>query len=163
MQKFLLLLITIVLNTNSFCQSQYSEVKFVDGKDYKSAETQVLKATDYLFSTRFDEDDLERLYATEFVMKWMAGTPDFTFDLNEKLTKAFATEPELMNLYMAAMAKLALEQPTKAKDANYIGVNAVKRVLEYINKPGNNVKGSSELKKMSAALKKGELEKYLGI
>lgn len=123
----------------------------------------MLKAVNYLYTTRYDADDLERLYATEYIMKWMAGTPDFTFDIDEKYSKSFAGDPELLNLYMAALAKQALEHPDRAVDKKYLGLGAVKMVLEYTSKGSNNLKQSNELKKMSAALKKGELEKYLGV
>jgi hypothetical protein len=36
-------------------------------------------------------------------------------------------------------------------------------VINYSNKVANNLKQTGELKKIAAALKKGELEKYFGI
>lgn len=163
MKKLLLATLAFVFCVASNAQSAYTQIKLDAQKDYKSAEKDVLKAANYLFSTKYDEDDLERLYATEFVMKWMAGTPDYTFEINEKFSKAFAEDPELLNLYMSALAKLAIEKSDKAKDTRYLGLNAVKMVLDYTGKTTNNLRQTTELKKMSAALKKGELEKYLGI
>lgn len=162
MKKLLFLFFTIFLVSFSYAQS-FSDIKLEAGSDYAGAEPEVLKAANYLFTTKFDPDDLERLYATELVMKWMAGTPEYTFEISEKFAKPFLKENELMNLYMAAMAKFALENKDKASDANAVGFNAVKAVIEYSNKSANNIRQTSEIKKMAAALKKGELEKYLGI
>ena len=64
-----------------------------------------------------------------------------------------------MNLYMIALARFALENKEQAGDANTVGLNAVKTIVEYSNKASNNIKQSGELKKMAAALKNGELEK----
>jgi len=163
MKKLLVAIIVILFSTISFSQSSYSDIKLEDKADFHSAEPSVLKATNYLFTTKYDKDDLERLYAIEFIMKWMGGTPDFNFELNEKFTKPFLHETDLLGLYMGAVAKYAIEHPDLAKDANAINLNAVKLIINYSSKPSNNLKQTGELKKMADALKKGELEKYFGI
>lgn len=163
MKKFFAFIIIIFSSYHSFSQNDFSEIKLEEEADYAIAEPKVLKAANYLLSAKFDADDLERLYATKLVINWMAGTPDFTFEVNEKCSRAFAQDPDIMNLYMIALAKYALEHKDKSKDAAIVGVNAAKLVIEYTNKTTNRIKQTSELKKMSAALKKGELEKYLGI
>jgi hypothetical protein len=163
MKKLVLFTLLIFSLAFSFAQNAFNEIKLEAADDYALAEPKVLKAVNYLFTTKYDADDLERLYATELVMKWMAGTPDYTFEISEKFAGPFVKEAELLNLYMAAMAKFALENKENAKDANMVGLNAVKAVVEYSSKSSNNIRQSAELKKMAAALKKGELEKYLGI
>jgi hypothetical protein len=162
MRKFLLLLACFfTLYTNA--QNSYSEIKLEAKEDYKLAEPAVLKASNYLFTSKYDKDDLERLYAIEFIMRWMSGTPDFTFELDEKFSKPFVHETDLLGLYMSALAKYAIEHKEQAKDSKKLRLNAVKMVVEYSNKASNNLKQTGELKKLATALKKGELEKYFGI
>ena len=163
MKKFLALTIAAGIAISSFAQSSYSNIKLEEKEDYKIAEATVLKASEYLFTTKYDKEDLERLYAIEFIMKWMNGTPDFNFELNEKFTKPFLHETDLLGLYMGALAKFAIEHKDQAKDATTLNLNAVKIIIGYSSKPANNLKQTGELKKMAAALKKGELEKYFGI
>ena len=163
MKKFLALTIAAGIAISSFAQSSYSNIKLEEKEDYKIAEATVLKASEYLFTTKYDKEDLERLYAIEFIMKWMNGTPDFSFELNEKFTKPFLHETDLLGLYMGALAKFAIEHKDQAKDATTVNLNAVKIIIGYSSKPSNNLKQTGELKKMAAALKKGELEKYFGI
>lgn len=163
MKNFYLIILSAFLYTYSFAQSAYTEVKLEEKSDYKSAEATVLKASTYLFTTRFDKDNLERLYAIQFIMKWMEGTPDYTFIIDEKFARAFVADADLLGLYVAAMTKYALENKEQAGDATTVSLNAIKIIIEYSSKPGNNLKQTGELKKMAAALKKGELEKYLGI
>lgn len=163
MKKLLSTLVFCCFAALSYPQQSFNEIKLEETADYMEAEPAVLKAANYLLSTKYDPDDLDRLYATELVIKWMAGTPDFTFEINEKFAKPFAAEAEFMNLYMIAMARFALENKEQAGDVNAVGLNAVKTIIEYSNKASNNIKQSGELKEMAAALKKGELEKYLGI
>lgn len=159
----LVFIFALFFSITSFAQSSYSNIKLESAADYKLAEPAVLKATNYLFSSKFDKEDLERLYAIEFIMKWMGGTPDFTFELNENFTKPFLDDTDLLGLYMGAVAKFALEHKAKAKDINTVNLNAAKMIIDYSSKPGNNLKQTGEFKKMAAAHKKGELEKYFGI
>ena len=159
----LLLLFLILIGVNSSGQSAYNEIKLETTEDYKLAEPSVLKAANYLFTTKYDKENLERLYAIEFIMKWMGGTPNFTFEVDENFTKPFISETDLLGLYMSAIAKFALEHKAKANDSRAVNLGAAKMVAEYSNKPSNNLKQTGELKKMATALKKGELEKYFGI
>ena len=163
MRKILYLIIASCFAVGSLAQSAYSEIKLEEKEDYKLAEPSVLKASEYLFTSKYDKDDLERLYAIEFIMKWMGGTPDFAFELNEKFTKPFLHETDLLGLYMGALAKFAIENKNLSQDVNTVNLNAVKMVINYSSKPANNLKQTGELKKMAAALKKGELEKYFRI
>jgi hypothetical protein len=162
MRKFLFMLaFFLALYANG--QNIYSEIKLDAKEDYKLAEPSVIKASNYLFTSKYDKDDLERLYAIEFIMRWMGGTPDFSFELDEKFSKPFLHETDLLGLYMSALAKYAIEHKEQAKDSKKLSLNAVKMVIEYSNKSANNLKQTGELKKMATALKKGELEKYFGI
>jgi hypothetical protein len=163
MKKFLFLIFFTGFQFISFSQNPYEGIRLETKDDYAPAETQVLKAAKYLFSTKYDKDDLERLYAIEFIMKWMAGTPAFKFELDEKFSKAFASEPDLIGLYMAGLSKTAIENKSRAATQNSFALGAIKLIIEYSNKPSNALKQTGELKKMATAYKKGELEKYLGI
>ena len=163
MKNFLLLFVILIIGITSFGQSVYNNIKLESTEDFKLAEPSVLKAANYLFTTKYDQEDLERLYAIEFIMKWMGGTPDFTFEVDENFTKPFLSETDLLGLYMSAIAKFALEHKTQASDTKAVNLGAAKMIVDYSNKPSNNLKQTGELKKMATALKKGELEKYFGI
>ena len=163
MKNFIFFIFTLCISFTSLAQSPYSAIKLEEKGDYKIAEPAVLKATNYLFTSKYDPDDLDRLYAIEFILKWMGGTPDFSFDLSEKFTAPFMVDTDLLGFYMGAVVKYALEHRSMASDVNKVNVNAAKMIIDYSNKPANNLKQAGELKKMAAALKKGELEKYFGI
>lgn len=160
MKKPLMILLISLFSFYSFGQSIYSDIKLEEKTDYQLAEPAVLKASNYLFTSKYDKDDLERLYAIEFIMKWMGGTPDFNFEMNEKFTRPFIQDTDLLGLYMGALVKFVLENKEAAKDANTANLKAVKMVIDYSSKPANNLKQTGELKKLAVAAKKGELEKY---
>ena len=160
MSRIFLFFICFSLAGVSRAQSGYASVQLEQKTDFKKAEAQVLHASNLLLSTKFDKDDLDRLYAIQFLMKWMEGTPDYSLNLEGKYAKPFADDPDILGLYLAAMVRLAVENKNAVKDPASLQLNAVKKVLQYAAIPSNNLKLQGELKKMSAAFKKGELEKY---
>jgi uncharacterized protein YfaS (alpha-2-macroglobulin family) len=162
MKKVLLICLSTLATYCCFAQSPYNDIVLEQKEDYKNAERDILKAANYLFGSPYDKDDLDRLYAIEFIMKWMSGTPNYNFQLSEKYSKPFSGETDLIGLYMAAMAKYALENKEKKADPETINLAAVKIVLGYSSKASNKLKQTSELKKMNAALRNGELQKYFG-
>ncbi len=163
MKKFLLILCISLLTYSGVAQSTYGDISLEQKGDFKGAESSVLKAAAYLFTSKYDKDDLDRLYAIEFIIKWMSGTPDYKFELNEKFSKPFVNETDLMGLYMAGMARYAIQNKSKNPDPSTICLNAIKLVIEYSSKSANNLKQTAEMKKIASAIKKGTLEKYFGI
>ena len=61
MRNFLLLVLILMIGIASSGQSLYSDIKLETTEDYKLAEPSVLKAANYLFTTKYDKEDLETL------------------------------------------------------------------------------------------------------
>lgn len=92
----------------------------------------------------------------DVILNWMDKTPDFTFNLNDNvLTLCKDDNLFLFNIYLAALAKAAIE--TK-KD--YVPV-ALRLLVAYIEKPENQVKQTSKVRKMIINVKENKFEKYL--
>lgn len=129
--------------------------------DYKAADSIALKASDYLLSTPFEKNNVDRLRSIQFMIRWMSGTPDYNFNLDQSVSKVIKGNDEMLALYMAAMTKYSLENPASAKNEHLVKVNSMKLVLAYCENPKNNMKMTRELHKLSVANKKGELDKAL--
>jgi len=125
------------------------------------ADSAVLQTANFLLSTPIDQNIPVRLKAGQFVMRWMEGTPDYTFSLEQNAIKYLSGNVDLMLLYMTSMAKYALE--TKANDVKVITINGVKTLLTYVNSPVSDVKIDKMLKKLSDANNKGNLENFLNL
>lgn len=162
MKKLIFVALLLYFNS-SFSQAlpNYDEVKLELGPDYKVAEPTVTKAVNYLLSTPLEKNDINRLKSLQFLIKWMTGTPDYSFNLDASITKIIKGNDDLLGVYMACMTKYCLENPASAKDANAVKLNAVKLLLAYCENPDYKVKMPKPLKKLSEANKKGELEKEL--
>lgn len=142
----------------------FGSIKLDAKEDFNmAADDAALKASSFLLSTPLDPKDIDRINSIQYIIKWMSGTPDYNFTLDEQATKFAKKNNDLLSLYMAAMTKYVLENKESAADQNKIKLNAVKIIIEYAKDPKNNVKINSELKKAIQADDKGELSEYLKI
>lgn len=161
---FSFLLLLTVSNTFSQSLPNYDEIKIESKEDFnESADNAALQASDYLLSTPIDNKNIDRLRSLQFVIKWMSGTPDYTFSLDEQATKFAKNNNDLLGLYMAAMTKYVLENKAESRDQNKIKLNAVRLIIRYSKDPKNSVKINKELKKAIDADQNGKLEEYLNI
>ena len=161
MRSLIALLLVFCLN-NCFSQTlpDFASVKLKKKGDYKAAEPSVTQAVNYVLSTPFVKDEPNRVNATAFIIKWMSGTPHYTFTLDEKVVGNLLEEnPDLMGLYMACMIKYSFEN-VEAKEKT-VNLNALKLLLTYCDDRKNNIKMTDQLKKLSDANKKGSLEQEL--
>lgn len=157
------LFLFLVAATNVFAQTtNFDEVRLKKDSDYAAANKYALEAASYVLSVPLDTNNAQRQKALQFAMKWMEGTPDFSFSLDATIMeKVVGDNNDLLGLYMVAMTKYSLENESNAKNDALIKLNAIKLVLAYVEKPENNVKMHKALRKLSDANKKGELEKAL--
>ena len=163
MKKLLLIFILIISTSKLFAQNlpQFDQYKFDEKSEYKLADTAVLQTANFLLSTPIDQNIPVRLKAGQFVMRWMEGTPDYTFSLEQNPIKYLSGNVDLMLLYMTSMAKYALEN--KSNDVKVTTFNGVKILLGYVNNPANDVKKDKNLKKLSDENSKGNLEYFLDL
>jgi hypothetical protein len=99
--------------------------------------------------------------ASDYLLNWMAGTPKYTFTLDETGTALIKKDANIMLAYMSTLVKSQLEDTSSIPDTKKIKLNAIKKLIAYANNPSNSIKISGELKKMIEANNKGELEAYL--
>lgn len=161
MRKLLIIPAFFVSSLIGHAQSapDYTSFKLEAKEDYTiDADKAALLAATQILTTPANDKDLSRLGAAQFLIRWMTGTPTYTFTLDDRAGK-FAKD-DLLIVYMAAMARYALEHPAESKVEETVQLNALKSLLTYCRQ--FNIKMTGELKKLKAADEKGELEKYLG-
>jgi hypothetical protein len=157
--KFAFLTILAMLSALAgFSQSMppVDSVKLATPADYRAAEPVALQVSNYILSTPSDQKSLPRLNGTKFLLDWMGGTPDYTFDLDKNVIKYFEKDIDLMGVYTASLASVAIENKVLIKESKAITSLAVKKFIAYISNGGNKVDMNSKLKKMIEADKKGE-------
>lgn len=136
-------------------------IKLEKTADYKAADPFALQTANYLLSVPFKKDNTDRLNSLRFISKWMNGTTDYSFVFRDVVDKIGKDNNDLLGLYIAAMVKYTLENKAAAKDAKLVKLNAIMLLLNYCEKKDNNMRMSKQLKKLSEAKEKGELEQAL--
>lgn len=162
MKKILLTLLTSAIGFSAFSQSlpQIDSIKLVTTADFRVAEPVVLQAANYLLSTPSDQHNPARLKAGQFIFKWMEGTQDFTFTMEQNVLQYIEADLDLMTVYFACLTSYSLQNKS-VTDAKTITLNSVRRLITYIDDSSNRVNMTDGLKKLSKANKKGQLESFL--
>jgi hypothetical protein len=161
MKTFFSILFSIVaLNVFSQKTSQYDNIPLKTAADYRKAEPQVILAADYAYSSPIDKENINRKDANSFVMKWMVGTSDYSFGMDETITKISNSENEILGIYFTCLAKYALSKG-KGVDREEAKYNAYVMMADYCENPLNNFRMRGEVKKMVEAKKQGTLKEFL--
>ncbi|HSC52687.1 MAG TPA: hypothetical protein VLC98_03670 [Phnomibacter sp.] len=166
MKKLLIGLLCGLFSIISFAQTlpDFDAIKLETKEDYDSiANDAALQGSNYLLSTPLEANNINRLKSLQYVIRWMSGSPEYNFTLDEQAVKFAKKNDDLLGLYMAAMTKFVLENKADAKDQNKIKLNAVKIIIAYAKNENNKVKINSELRKVIEADEKGQLSEYLKI
>ena len=161
--KNLIFALLLFICSFSFGQTRpdYETIKLDQKSEIQAADTFALVASTFLLTTPFDKDELHRLEALQFIIKWMTATPDYSFSLDEVATKIMKGNNDLLGLYMASMTKYSLENKSSSKDQKAVKLNSIIILLNYCENENNKIKMTKQLKKLSEAKAKGKLEEEL--
>jgi 3-oxoacyl-ACP reductase-like protein len=164
MKKTLLLLLFVTITVSVFSQTlpPIDAVRLKSTDDYRAADTVAQLTARYLIGTPVNRASETRLKAYGFLLNWMGGTPTYTFSLDNKATKYFHKDVDLMSVYAAALVLTEMENKSLA-NANKWTLISVKRLIVYIKESGNGVTITSRLQKLVDACDKGELESFLNL
>jgi hypothetical protein len=160
--KFFLSILLLSAISSTFAQSasQYDNIPLANAADYRKAEPQVILASDYVYSTAIDKDNQHRKNAILFIVKWMSGTPDFSFVMDGAINKITYNDNEVLGVYFACTTKYAL-QKGKGVDREDLKYNSFLLLATYCENPANNYKPKGEVKKLIEAKNQGKLQEYL--
>jgi len=95
---------------------KFSEIALNSKADYASAESKALECANYLISTPFDKLNVNREYSKSFLARWMTGTPDFTFNIDELACKLVKQNVSLLSIYLAYTVKYVIGEKYSVKD-----------------------------------------------
>ena len=159
MKKIILFFLLTISLSYSYAQElpNLKHIKLNKTSHFKDTEPIVLKVVSYLFETPIDRKNKARTDAGQFLIKWMNGTPEYTFYLEEKETNYFDTDSDLMLMYMAGLTKFTLENKS-VKDRKALVLGTMRITLPYLNNQENKKSWSKDLWQLNEANQKGKLE-----
>lgn len=140
----------------------FSVIPLKTEKDFtKEADDAALIAAHYIMSTPLSDNDISLKEATVYLIKWMAGTPEYTFELSEPVLRHVDETPSLMPVVVAAMAEFELQNKSQKNNAEKVNRYAIERLVKYAATSSNNVEPNNALKKALEADRKGKLNAYI--
>ena len=162
MKKWIMML-CVFFSLAGFSQTMpdFELIKMERASDFKAAEPFVIQTAVYLLSTPIGKKGDNRLKSMQFIFKWMSGTPDHAFILNEMGQQVGKESQDIFGVYMAAMSKAALDHKAVPKDMKVVKLTALNMLLDYCENKANQIKVTKQVKKLSEARSRGELETLL--
>lgn len=149
--KKITLIIAITFSFNILIGQNFTELanyEFETEESYKTEENKVLICANYLFNNPTKQAELNRLTSVQFIMKWMTGTPDYTFEIGGKSMELTKGNSDLFGLYMAAMSKIVIENKGEKLDNDEIYNRAEEILVNYCSNSDNKMKPSKKIKKI---------------
>jgi hypothetical protein len=165
MRKVVLIHFFVLSTTWVFSQNpdEWQAIEFKTKEDYKSQESKILECANFILSVPAKASDPARQSALGALSKWMSGTPDYQFIIDDSIGKLMEKNEAVLSIYMASMTQFVLENQGKTSTADEIEYNAFDKMLSYCKDSSNSVPMSKELKKAIDAREKGKLKSYLGM
>ncbi|HEX5171312.1 MAG TPA: hypothetical protein VFW11_19180 [Cyclobacteriaceae bacterium] len=163
MKTIILISLCLLAYTQMFSQNpeDWQSIEFNSKEDYEANEGKILECANFILSVPAKASDPARQSALGALSKWMSGTPDYQFVIDESIGKLMEKNEAVLSIYMAAMSKYALENNDHVPTAEEMEYNAFDQMLAYSKDSGNNVPMTKELKKAIQARDKGNLKAYL--
>ncbi|TRZ46162.1 hypothetical protein [Robertkochia solimangrovi] len=124
------------------------DIKFNSAESYNDNSDLVLECANFLFKNPADYKKANRYRAVSFIINWMQGTPDYTFDISKDAMDLTKGNDELLGLYMAAMTKTVLDNPDLELSGKEIYKRSEKLLVDYCADPKNNINPSRSIKKI---------------
>jgi len=143
--------------------SGLKDIELKDKSDYPKNEDKVLECSKFILTQSVETKDPNCMYCMAFIIRWMSGTPDYSFGVDDAVGKLIKSNQLLMGVYMACMNIYVLNNKDKASDANAVKLNSVSMFLDYCSNPAIKVKPDGELKKAIKAKNDNKLKEYLKI
>jgi hypothetical protein len=158
-----ILFLGLVTACNAQDYSRLKDIEMKDKEDFVKAEDKVMECTKYILTTPMDDENTNRINALQFMLRWMDGTPDYTFSLDETVGKLAQTSDALLGVYMACMCRYVLENKEKAKDEKDVKYNSVLLLIDYSKDPNNKVEITGEIENLIRAKDEHRLKEYIKV
>lgn len=144
---FFLFFLCLISIANAQLVYPYDDIKLEKPGDYIATEPMALSAATFLLTTPFAETDEKRLGAMKFLSNWMVGAKTYSFYL-QGTVQELRDDVNLLQIYIAAMARYGLENKAAAANPMTVEMNAAKMVIAYCDDTKNNLKLKKKYRKI---------------
>lgn len=160
-----LLLVGCLGVANAQDYSKLDNIQMKAKADFGKNEGLELECSNYLLGSPISQvaEDANHMKALQFVIRWMEGTSDYSFSIDESIGKLIEENQTILNIYMACMTKFVLENKDKAKDDAAVKYGAFQLLASYCENSSRGVKQTTEVANLVKAKNNNTLKQYLGM
>lgn len=160
-----ILTLSLVLLISDYAQSQnfsvYKDFKFSRPEQYREHEQMALEASKFILSTKQTQENTERLFAIQFMMKWMEGTPDHNLEIKPWLAGIMKADQFLYPVGLAALTRVALDEKYENVSEEKFQLEAANLIADYISNKEYGIRARSTAKKFMQAREEGKLTEFI--
>ncbi|HEX5154058.1 MAG TPA: hypothetical protein VFW07_21575 [Parafilimonas sp.] len=134
-------------------------VELKSKEDYAKYEPAIIDAAKWLEETDLDKETDKRKEVNSFVLQWIAGSPTVNIDINEKLSKIYGKNVQLLGIYLAGYTRNFLENKNAATKFSATKAGLISMMNVY--KKGIAVSKSKEMEKLTKLTGENDLDDYI--
>lgn len=133
--------------------------KFNKAEDYGAYEQDVIKCFDWLMNTPINEQSGKRKDASEFLIKWLSGSPEVHVMLHHEIV-TFMESPDLFIIFLGGWAKYSLQ--TGDLDNKIAGnLAGIESVIDFYSRNKGIIAKDKNVEKYIKMKKKGKLKGHI--
>lgn len=134
--------------------------KLEKAEDYATYEQDALNCIDWLMNTPINEQKAKREKATEFLLKWLIGSPDVQIELNADIITFVESSPDLVIIFLGGWAKYSMQ--TKDFENKIAGSMAgIEAVIAFYTSNSEFLPKDKNIEKYIKMKESGKLKDYI--
>lgn len=147
--KKILITLSLFMCTSLFAQdfAALEKYELKSSESYVTAEPKIIECANYLFSHPVKENELSRLQATQFILRWMEGAKQ-DFNIDKNVTDLVSDNNDLFGLYLAGMSKVVIESGATILSTKEVHDKTTALLVAYCKIESNGVKPTKAIKKL---------------
>ena len=150
MHKTLLTGIALFIGSSLVAQAfTIPDYQFKTKADYREHHAHILQCIEWLESTPYREQILQRQDAHSYLLAWLEGTPDVTVELQGYVVDLTKKNPELLILFFGGWIRYSLNHPDHQKGIIMNHVEGLESLVSFYKKNvGAELKKNNKLEKL---------------
>jgi hypothetical protein len=165
MKNIILVFFLLAFTSNGISQNYQHLDKIIlkDSIDYVENEERVLECSNFILGSSVDviEKSIKHLNALKFIIRWMEGTPNYSFNLDKSMMDATNSNSTLLSVLFASLTKTAIENKDFTKDSKTINYKSIITFIYYCENKNNKVKQTKYIKKLIKAKNDNTLKEFI--
>lgn len=133
--------ILLLGSANAQDLTSIEKIELKEAADYQKNENVALGCANYLLSRPVEKanNDIKHLKALQFLIRWMDGSPDYSFSIDASIDKASDSNPAVLAKFLASMVKYVMENISDKDNKPSVKYNSFLIFLDYCANPANQV------------------------